>query len=85
MSLRERLFAGVYPGGIVYADRTKEENGDYKRVAFLPYDTLKLRIDDHNSVLLPMVKEDAEHIIAKRGEQFSISACGQTVTLGKPC
>lgn len=39
---RDRLFSGVYPCGIVYADRYREKGGDYARLAFLPYDTLQL-------------------------------------------
>jgi hypothetical protein len=38
----DRLFIGNYPCGIVYADRHNEEHGDYKRLAFLPYDGMEL-------------------------------------------
>ena len=38
------LFIGIFPGGISYADRTVERDGDYKRLAFLPYDTLALQV-----------------------------------------
>jgi hypothetical protein len=33
------LFIGLFPGGVSYANRNVEEHGDYKRLAFLPYDT----------------------------------------------
>src|SRR4051812_49130421 len=36
----ERLFIGLLPCGVVYADRLQEVERDYKRLAFLPYDTL---------------------------------------------
>lgn len=81
-ALAERLFIGVYPAGLSYADRSIEVDGDYKRVAFLPYDTLQLEIRDHRSPLLPLVKEDAKQMERRKGEPFEISACGQTVTLG---
>lgn len=44
MTNEERLFVGMYPCGIVYSDRAKTEYGDYQKVAFLPYNTLKLEI-----------------------------------------
>ena len=78
------LFVGVYPTGIAYADRRTEEHGDYKKLAFLDYRTLRLREyvkPDHD--LLPAVREDADAIIAQAGEEFQISTCGQTVTLGQ--
>ena len=30
-----KLFIGVYPAGVVYANKAIEENGDYKRIAFI--------------------------------------------------
>jgi hypothetical protein len=38
------LFIGLFPAGVSYANRNVEENGDYKRLAFLPYDTLALEV-----------------------------------------
>jgi hypothetical protein len=46
------LFIGLFPTGFSYADRTREEQGDYKRIAFLPYDTLELKVYDPKSKLL---------------------------------
>lgn len=40
-----RVFSGMYPCGIVYADRFVEEHGDYKRLAFLPYNGMVLQIE----------------------------------------
>lgn len=80
--MSENLFIGVYPAGLVYADRSKELHGDYARVAFLPYDTLELRIDAPRSELLPEVLKDAATLQAKSGELYEVSACGQTVLLG---
>jgi len=37
-----QLFIGVFPCGISYADRHHEEQGDYKSLAFLPYNSLIL-------------------------------------------
>lgn len=77
-----RLFIGVFPCGISYADRGQTEFGDYKRVAFLPYDTLVFDVIDVRSPLLMAALEDAVRVQARRGETFQVSTCGQTVLLG---
>jgi hypothetical protein len=79
----DRLFIGTFPTGIVYADRRREEHGDYQRVAFLSYRSLKLEIN--SKAHKQLAKQAAEHaatIQARRGEQFQVSTCGQTITLG---
>lgn len=81
-ALADRLFVGVYPEGIVYADRAREEHGDYARVAFLPFRTLELDVSAPKSPLIPLVRRDAAKIAARRGEQFHTSASGQYVILG---
>ncbi len=42
---QDRLFIGVYPTGIAYADKWNEVDGDYKRLAFLRFATLALDIE----------------------------------------
>ena len=79
----ESLFIGIFPGGIVYADRNREEHGDYKRIAFLSYDTLVLDVKAPRSGLLEEVKAHAATLQAKAGEHFQISACGHTTLLGE--
>ena len=77
------LFAGVYPCGIVYADRSREVGGDYKRLAFLPYRELELQFEkDCTPAFRTIIRRDAAPIQARRGQQFEVSACGQTVMLG---
>lgn len=79
----ERLFIGIMPTGISYADRSREVDGDYARCAFLPFDTLALEVAPKcPKELLGLIKADAAAIIARRGEQFSISSSGHTVVLG---
>jgi hypothetical protein len=79
-----RLFAGVYPGDIVYADRYIEVAGDYKRLAFLAYDTLALSIEkDCPADLRARIVADAVTFQAKRGQRFSIDSSGSNfVVLG---
>ncbi len=81
----QRIFIGCYPEGIVYADRTVEEHGDYARLAFLPYDTLELEFSPTCPLQLKQeIRDSAAHLQAHRGEPYSISSCGQTVILGRP-
>jgi hypothetical protein len=79
-----RLFACVYSTGIAYSDRTKEEHGDYKKVAFLSFKTLILEpAKGANKELLAAAVLDAKKIQARKGENFQISSSGQYVTLGE--
>jgi hypothetical protein len=92
--VKARLFIGNYPGGMVYADRAVEKHGDYKRVAFLDYGTLDLRVDSPRSPLLDAVRRHAANLQAKKGQYHALSATaardaagnligdGQTVQLG---
>lgn len=83
LSATERLFMGVYPGGIVYSDRSREESGDYLRLAFLPYDTLVLDVRPGvPEDLRALIEAHASKMRAHAGQQFEISTCGQTVLLG---
>lgn len=82
-SPKERLFSGIFPSGIGYADRTKEEAGDYKKLAFLFFGDLKLEVEkDCPSEMEALIREDAAAIQARRGEQYRVSGSGQTITLG---
>jgi len=82
--LPARLFSGVYPTGILYADKRRERDGDYLRVAFLPFSTLELEWEPgkHPADLRRAIEADAAAIAARRGQAYPVSASGQTVTLG---
>lgn len=80
--MNRNLFIGVFPAGISYCDTSREEHGDYKKVAFLSFRSLSLEIYSPSSKLLDDIRSHAESIIAKRGESFTVSTCGQTVRLG---
>jgi len=80
----KRLFYGVYPCGIVYADRFVEQNGDYKLVAFLPFKSLELELSaECPPELREVIITDAERIISQKGNKYQISSSGQTVILGQ--
>lgn len=82
--MKDRLFIGVYPAGIVYSDRANESYGDYKRLAFLPYRELSLKLEsDCPADIVGEIRFHAQSIIAQQGQKFFVSACQQTVTLGK--
>lgn len=81
---RGRIFSGIYPGGVVFADRTVQQAGDYRRLAFLPYRSLELEIErDCPPDLAGEIRLAAAAIQERRGGEFQISACGQTVVLGR--
>lgn len=80
--VRQALFIGTFPAGIVYADRRVKKGRDYKEVAFLSYATLVLSETVPGSDLLPAIREHAASIQAREGEAFQVSASGQTVLLG---
>ena len=83
-----RLFVGLMPAGIVYADRGREEHGDYKRIAFLSYHNLEFKAaklsdaSEADRELLRLARGHAETIQAQRGQKLQISTAGQGVTLG---
>lgn len=83
LSMNDRLFIGVFATGISYADRMREEHGDYAKLAFLPYDTLLLKVYENCPAnLLAKIEASTASIQARRGERFQISSSGQTVMLG---
>ena len=80
---KDRLFAGVYPEGIVYADTATEENGDYKRLAFLSFRLLELAIvADCPADLKAQIEQDARLIQEKVGQEYPTDCCGHKITLG---
>lgn len=68
--ISKRLFIGIFPGGITYADRETEENGDYKKVAFLPYDSLELKFYNCPENLIDIIKGDAAQYHAGQNLQY---------------
>lgn len=84
LHFNQRIFSGVFPTGIVWADRYHEKNGDYKRLAYLNYKTLVLDIEkDCPAELIERIKLDAKELQDKKGENFQVSSSGQTIVLGE--
>lgn len=76
------VFIGMFPAGVVYSDRQREEHGDYKRLAFLPYSTGTLQLAaDCPPELVGWITADAARNYAP-GTVVEVSTCGQTVTIG---
>jgi hypothetical protein len=81
--MNPRIFACVFPTGISYADRLREEHGDYARLAFLSYATLQLEFSKTcPAQLKEEITESAAKIQAQRGSDYQVSTSGQTVRLG---
>lgn len=69
--MEERLFIGVYPTGLVYADRGREVHGDYKRLGYLNYGTLILNLEpDCLPALAEQIKDNAAKMQVKHGQPF---------------
>jgi hypothetical protein len=81
--MKERLFVGVYSTGLSFADKGTEENGDYRKVAFMPYRTLTV---EFFGACDKDMKKDIQDIAAtmekRRGQFYETSTCGQGVILG---
>jgi len=83
MEKANRIFVGIYPTGVVYSDRQAEQYGDYKRLAFLPYNNLTLELQsDCPFELKDIIIKNAKLIQDERGKKFMVSACQQYVILG---
>lgn len=80
--MNSNLFIGVFPTGISYCDKSKQEFNDYKRIAFLSFSTLEFKVYDESSPLLEEARKDAESIQAMKGQPFAVDSCGHTITLG---
>lgn len=78
----DALFVGVFPGGWSFADRFQEEHGDYKTVAFMPYETMKLDVREKGSCLLPRIESLEKALRTAKGTLYQIDAAGTKVLLG---
>lgn len=80
--LAARLFQGVYSCGMVYADRAVERDGDYRRLAFLPYDTLQIEYEnDCPELWRPFLEQKVAEMLARAGQPFAL-AQNMSITLG---
>jgi hypothetical protein len=87
--LNPRVFIGVYPAAFVYADRERNQGGDYQTIAIIPYSTLEIDWDprwkpssaDDEAIILS-IQQDRDDLQSRIGEQYQVSTCGQYVTLG---
>jgi len=81
--IKARIFVGVYPEGLMFADKLVELHGDYRHLGFLSYRTLKLTVyKECPGYLIPVVVEMAQPYIDKRGERFETDGAGHSVILG---
>lgn len=79
---KRRLFIGCYPTGWMYCDRLVQKDGDYRRVAFLPYSSLVLEVETQcPAVLLPLIEANAADMQGRKGQQYQ-TAGNSWITLG---
>lgn len=83
LSFNERLFTGVFPSGIGYADMAREVAGDFKKLAFLYFSTLTLEFEKNcPAEFRALICAHAAELQAKKGQPYPVSQSGQYVTLG---
>lgn len=76
-----RLGIYVHPGGIVYADRQEEKNGDYVTIGFLSFYDGSLQIYGRcPKILIKPITEHAQQFTP--GQTVQISWSGQTTIIG---
>jgi hypothetical protein len=81
---KARLFAGIYPGGLVYADTGREKHGDYARLAFLSWATLQLDVEkDCPAKFREAIEADAAKVQARPGERHAGVFLGERLPLMK--
>lgn len=77
------IFLAIMPTGWWWTDKTREEHGDYAKLAFLSFATLKLEIfkgcPEH---LKARIENEAGKYQSMRGQDYQISTAGQTIRLG---
>lgn len=83
IDVKGRLFIGVFPTGIGYADTGREEHGDYKKLAFLPFSSLTLQFYPGAAAFKSAIQRHAKTIQAKRGQDYAVDSVGHTVLLGR--
>lgn len=75
-----RLFIGSYPAGVVFADRARSKGGDYARLAFMPYDTLRLEVKPDCPPELEAMIRDWCNTHMQPGASYQVAQ--YTITLG---
>lgn len=76
------LFIANVATGISYADRYREEHGDYTKIAHLSFGTLVLTVYDKQSPYMKDILQHAHRMQVSRGQPYQVSTAGQFVTLG---
>lgn len=81
----EWLFIGTFPTCYSYADKRKEQHGDYKTVLRLFYNPLRIEITAANKrnypEVLELAKEKLRRLQARVNEPLVVTASGQTTEL----
>lgn len=82
-SAQDRLFVCHMPTGLAYFDRSREEHGDYKRIANLYWrDLTFVPAKGASGEILELARQNAKTFQERKGDKIRVSSSGQTVTLG---
>lgn len=77
------IFLALMPTGWWWTDRTREEHGDYAKLAFLSFSKLELEIfKGCPADLKKRIENEAANFQSMKGQDYRISTTGQTIRLG---
>ena len=77
------LFICHMATGLAYCDQSREEHGDYKRIANLYWMDLSfVPAKDASGELLELAREHAKTFQERKGDEVRVTSSGQTVILG---
>ena len=77
------VFLATMPTGWWWTDRTREEHGDFAKLAFLSFSKLELEIyPGCPDNLRQRIEDEAAYFKAMKGQDYQISTAGQTIRLG---
>ena len=77
------IFLCIMPTGWWWTDRTREEHGDFAKLAFLSFSTLELEIfKGCPNDLRDRIETKAAEFQAMEGQDYQVSTAGQTIRLG---
>jgi hypothetical protein len=80
--MSNNLFIGTFGEGWTFADRSVEQHGDYKKIAFYSFARMVLEIKAPRSKLLPEIKEWIKAQNYMIGDVIGVTTSGQTRILG---
>jgi hypothetical protein len=81
-ALPDHIMCATFPNCYSYCDTTREENGDYKTIARLYFNTLEIKVFANQAKYWPVIEavnNEMKKIIGNLNTPLTVSATGQTI------